>query len=293
MTLMGVLGWVAVAAALSCERPSSPAANPPAQAKPTVASLVPAASDLIDAMGARDQLVAVSNYDADPIVQDLPRVGDYQNADWERLQQLRPGVMVIFQDPARVSEGWKQRAAELNIMLVNVRTETLENIYQEASRLGDLLQQSSKADALVAQMKRQLDEVHSSSGSKSVRTLVFMGSGVDGVVGRGNFINDVLEIAGGENVVQTNGWPTMDREQLRALAPDAVIVLLSGVPEHVEAEARRNVMALTELPAVQHGRVFVINEWYAHISGSRVVQLAQKMAAALHSSPATMRSGDE
>ncbi len=254
-----------------------------ADAPITVASLVPAATDLIDAMGARDQLVAVSNYDGDELAGELPRVGDYQNADWERLRQLRPGVMVIFQDPARVSEGWKQRAEELKIRLVNVRTETLADISAEARRLGELIRQQQKAEELVKRIESRLAEVAGrAAGKPRVKTLILMGSDARAAVGTGNFLNDILQIAGGANVIDSTGWPTLDREQLRALAPEAIIVLLSGVPEHVEKQARENVAALDDLPALKNGRVLVINKWYAHQSGSHVVDLAEMMVEWLH-----------
>src|SRR5690606_38033830 len=70
----------------ACEREAAPSAASPTAERPiTVASLVPAASQLVLAMGAGDQLVATSNYDVDPEAAHLPRVGDYQTADWERL----------------------------------------------------------------------------------------------------------------------------------------------------------------------------------------------------------------
>src|ERR1700733_12229278 len=73
---------------VGCSR-SSP---PPSSAKsPKIASLVPAATDLIVGMNAADHLVAVSNWDTNrPEIAGLPRVGDYQTTDWEKLAQLQP-----------------------------------------------------------------------------------------------------------------------------------------------------------------------------------------------------------
>src|SRR5689334_17306094 len=69
---------------LGCDRNSSPAspASPAAKRSPastrsndrvTIASLVPAATDMLIGMGAADHLIAVSNWDADrPEIHDLP-----------------------------------------------------------------------------------------------------------------------------------------------------------------------------------------------------------------------------
>ena len=78
----------------SCDQPK---AKPPStQEIITVASLVPAATDLIDGMGARDHLIAISNWDPNrDDYASLPRVGDYRSIDWERITQLQPRVMIV------------------------------------------------------------------------------------------------------------------------------------------------------------------------------------------------------
>src|SRR5258705_13722080 len=70
-------------------------------AEPKVASLVPAATDLIVSMGAGDHLVGISNYDdsSRAELKHLPKIGDYQTIDWERLRALKPQILIIFQSP--------------------------------------------------------------------------------------------------------------------------------------------------------------------------------------------------
>src|SRR5687768_12849902 len=82
---------------LACDR-ENPVTAPAAtqSVKPTVASLSPAATDLLIGMGAADHLVAVSNWDAEnPQTASLPRVGDYRSIDRERLTAIRPDVVVV------------------------------------------------------------------------------------------------------------------------------------------------------------------------------------------------------
>lgn len=257
----------------SCEGP--PAADREGDGPKTVASLVPAATDLIVGMGAADRLVAVSNFDTDQLeaIAGLPRVGDYQNIDWERLQQLRPDILVIFQSPDRVSPGVRQRADELEIELVNVRPETLANTLDEIDRLGELLDEPEKSGAFRKSIEQRLAAVRDRIADRpAVRTLIVMNEQATFAVGRENFLNDILEIAGGVNVVETAGWPTLDRERRGALAPEATIVLLSGVPEHVERVAQEQI----------EGRVLILNAWYTQQPGSRLPDMAERFAAFLH-----------
>lgn len=268
---------------LACERAPAPAAHG-GQGKVTVASLVPAATDLIVGMGAADQLVAVSNYDVsrEPIAH-LPRIGDYQSVDWEQMTRLRPQVLIIFHHPDRVPAAMRQQADTLGMQLVNVKTETLADLYRELEHLGEVLEQPAKASQAAAALRARIEAVRRRVADRPrVRTLVVRDEKAEGAVGPGTFIHELLEIAGGENVVTEQLWPSYDREAIVAFKPDAVLQLLSGVPEHVVDQARRVWREMPQIPAVNHGRVHIINAWYSQQPGYRIADLAEQFARALH-----------
>lgn len=268
------------------ETPAVASASPARPAtRPTVASLVPSATDLLVGIGAADHLVAVSNFDntARPELKDLPRAGDYQDVDWERITALRPDVMVIFQSPDRVPAGLKQKADALNIRLANVRPETLADLYAEALKLGDLVNERDKALAAVNHLRDQLQQVRQrTQTAPRVRTLLVTSDTGNGVAGKETFLDELLTIAGGDNVITTSGWIQIDNERLAALQPDAVIVLLPGVSPQVEQQAQHLWQSRPAIPAVANGRVFFINRWYALQPGFHVGELARQIADALH-----------
>src|SRR4051794_35456488 len=107
LTLATLLFTLAAALpAISCNsRAPSKSSVPSTQtshASLTVASLSPAATDLIIGMGAGGHLIAVSNYDR--VGMDLPKVGDYQTTDWEKLSELHPSVMIIQMGASRLPQ---------------------------------------------------------------------------------------------------------------------------------------------------------------------------------------------
>ncbi|HMO26587.1 MAG TPA: hypothetical protein PKB10_09985, partial [Tepidisphaeraceae bacterium] len=71
----------------------------------TVASLSPAATDLILGAGLDDRLVAVSSYDSADVARGRSRVGDYLTIDWEKLAEVRPRLMIIQVHPDRMPDG--------------------------------------------------------------------------------------------------------------------------------------------------------------------------------------------
>ncbi|HEV8607492.1 MAG TPA: helical backbone metal receptor [Tepidisphaeraceae bacterium] len=276
--ILFLLGLCSLAVAAELPKPAP-------TTQPLVASLVPAATDLIVSMGAGEHLVGISNYDdaSRPELKHLPKIGDYQTIDWERLHVLKPQILIIFQSPDRISPGVEERAAKLNIKLVNVRTETLSDLFTELKKLGEILNEQEKATAAAKKLDTQLQSMRQRLRNLApVRTLIIRDETATGTVGRGTFLNDILELAGGQNVIEDTGWPTIDRERLAALNPDAIIVLLSNVPPHVEKQAVAVWQRMPNLTAVKNNRVKIINVWYAQQPGLHLGDLADQFAAFLH-----------
>src|SRR6185312_8022589 len=182
-----------------CDRASKPEPSQPSVAKaPTIASLVPAATDLVRGMGAGEHLVAVSNYDQD--AGGLPKVGDYQTIDWEKLAQIRPSCIVTQYGTGHNPPGFVERARELNIKQVNVRFDRLDDVFKMISVLGDACDESAAAAKESKEIRDALDEVyHRVEGLPPVRTIIVTGSSGMELAGTGTYLDDLLRQAGGDN----------------------------------------------------------------------------------------------
>ena len=275
-----------------CDRQGAtaePQPTPGASTKPahvTVASLVPAATDLILGMGAGEQLVAVSNWDAERAeIQKLPRVGDYRSIDWEKLGALRPQVMIVQFRADKMPAGLGERAAELGITLVNVKNNRLADLYETLDVLGDTLQQRPKSDAAKHQIQSELETIQKHVAAKPpVRTLLLRTAGELASVGGGNFLDELLTLAGGRNVLEggDNSYPTLDRERLLALDPEMILYLLPGASQQVIDQAKASLASLGQLQAVKSGRVHVLTESYVLVPGYNVPNIASRFAELLH-----------
>jgi iron complex transport system substrate-binding protein len=283
--LIGVLGCDQHTASKPTPATTQAASRP---VHPTVASLVPAATDLILGMGAGDQLVAISNYDEPrEATRDLPRVGDYQTSDWEKLDQIRPDIMIIYYSPDRMPAGFREHAQALKADLFNIKTERLSDIFDAIDLLGQKLKQPEKAARAKQQLQAKLDAVKQRVAEKAkVPTLVVTSDEGTLACGPDTFLNDLLEIAGGTNVIKnaTPRYSQLDREQIAALAPQAVIQLMPKASQPVIDQAMRFWKSLPDLPAVKNHRVCVVTEWYAVQPGYNVGELAEKFEQCLHPS---------
>lgn len=279
------LALVVCAAGLSCDRSKS---NASANKGRKVASLVPAATDMLVGIGAKDRLVAVSNWESSPDVKDLPRVGDYQTTDWETLARVRPDAMVIQIAPDRVPQGLKDKAADLRIELVNVKINTLEDVFDTMQQLGAVAGERDKGRDAVRALRDRFDRLREESAKHPpVRVLVVRDENGHEVIGPDNFLDDILKVLNATNAAKELGkpYPSVDREKIIAMAPEAVVVLLPDAkPASVEA-ATRFWASMPELPAVKNRRVSIVSEAHALVPGARVGDVAQRIADLLRPPP--------
>ena len=281
------LTLIALSAVASCERGNpTPAPSTNTSKKIKVASLVPAATDLLVGMGAADHLAAVSNWDTDlPEIKQLPRVGDYQTTDWERLAELRPDVMLVFMSIDRMPPGMKQRADQLGIRLINIQTENLNDVFEAIDRLGQIIDERDRAAQLSKKIHGQLDAVAKRvEGKQRVPTMLARDEQGYALIAGDTFADELLTIAGGKNVAGEfkTRYPNVDRERVIELAPQAIIQLMPGASPQVIEQARANWARLPELPAVKENRIYIFNHWYVLQPGSHIGHVAEQMAKLLH-----------
>lgn len=256
--------------------------------EPRVVSVTPAGTDLLIGMGAADHLVGISNYD-DPRegTAGKPKIGDYDNIDWEKISLLRPQILIVFYAADRIPTALQQKCDELGIRILNVKIETLDDIYSETQRVAEVIGETARAKVAIESLKAQLTAVAKRvEGEQPVKAIVVTGDDGLGLAGPRTFLDELLHIAGGDNAVRGNGplYRQVDREMLRAMAPDVIIQL---IPEgektpQVLTTAQKFWDSLPDIPAVRNHQVHVLTDWYSMQPGFHVGVLAEKFANILH-----------
>lgn len=253
-----------------------------------IASITPAGTDLVIGIGAGDRLVGVSNFNDDREgTAGKPRIGDYQNINWEKLAGLGANVLLLQYAQDRVPPYIQQKCADLGIKIVDLKLDTIDEIAQGMMTLADTIGRPNRGRTAAMALKAKLDAVRLRvAGKPRVRTLVVTNDGNFALAGPGEFLDELLHIAGGENAAESLGkpYPEVDREMIMSLAPDVVIRLVPDgdrKPQVVQ-QGDRIWDSLSDLPAVKNRRVYVLTEWYGELPGFRVGDLAEKFADVLH-----------
>lgn len=278
--------------ALSCDR--SPTAFPPApstrpataQASLSIASAVPAATDILLAMRLNDRIVGISNYEpADSPVASADRIGDYHSLDWEKLYRIRPGILIVSRQKRQIEPIVQQRAGQIGMQIVETHIDRLDDIFATIDQLAVAAGTKDRGTELISRMRNELDAVSARVASDPrLRTLIVLDEQARTAVGSRNYLDDLLTIAGGENVAanDTKDYPNIDLERLLRLNPDAVVQLLPGAPPQLVDSATKFWAALPQLKAVRDGRIYIHTEPHLMLPGPRVVEVAALLANDLH-----------
>lgn len=282
-----IIGCGLLLAGIGCDGgdASAPAPGGPAAApSPVVASLSPAATDLLLGMGEGDHLVAVSDYDTDERVADLPRVGAYQSFDFERLAQVRPDVMVVQKDPASLPPGARENARRLGITFYNAKIDRLPDIEATLRDLAEIV--GADPEEKAAAFKAALDEACGPpvQGTRP-KVLVLLNDDLTFAVGHGNYLSDLIDRCGGENAIPTSmtPWPSLDREALLSLSPEVVVLILPDATPQQLAAAETRWKEVAETLGVPWADVTVVTDEYAMIPGWRVIDLARRFRETIRS----------
>lgn len=249
-----------------------------------VASISPAATDLLVGLGLGDRLVGVSNFE--PPREEtgaLPKIGDYRTVDWERLAAVKPDVLIVQYDPAKLPPGLMDRASAMNVRVLNIEIETLADILATADLLVAELE-APKSVGRLNSLQMQLGDVSRRvEGKPRPRTLMVVGESGLSLAGKGTFLDDLLQLAGGQNTMAEGPrYPSIDREKLLAMDPEVVLQFLPGATEQVLQQSREFWEALPQLAAVRNKRVYTITEPNTLLPGWCVLQTTRIMAEKLH-----------
>jgi iron complex transport system substrate-binding protein len=261
-----------------------------AQARVTrIVSLVPAVTEMLFAIDAGPQVVAVSSYDDfPPQVKALPRVGALLDPDVERILALRPDLVVSYGSQTDL----QAQLGRAHIGVYSYRHAGLAGVFQALRGIGAATGRTMEAERLARTMESQLDRIRARvKGRRRPRTLLVFerdpmalrGLYVSG--GRG-FLHEMLAIAGGDNVfadVQREAVQP-SHETLLMRAPEVIIeVRATGLLSAVAGSDGRQAWAtLPSIPAVRNGRIHFLNGDYMVVPGPRLAQGTEAFARALH-----------
>lgn len=222
---------------------------------PRVVSLVPAASAIIDALGAKAHLVGVTRYCA---VKGPPVLGG-MDARPEAVMAQDPDLVVVGDYPSQTA--LREQLAALGMTVVAPSFVGIDDLRAAVTSLGGALGRGAAAEALVAAMDRDLALAKARAASRRPIKVLLVYDVQQGYVyttGGGDHLGEVLALCGAQNIAQ--GGPLTTRLALDAVlarGPELILHVAPGDAYPDDAAARAYWKSLPEVPAVRDGQVYV------------------------------------
>ncbi|MDP6481708.1 MAG: ABC transporter substrate-binding protein [Acidimicrobiales bacterium] len=244
-----------------------------------IISLSPTATEILFAIGAGDQVVAVdnmSNYPADAPVSGLS--GFTPNV--EAIAGYEPDLVVISYDPGDLVEGLE--ALEIPTVM-QWAANSIDDTYSQITELGQLTGHAAEAEAVNASIRDGLAAV---AGDPVGSEMTYFHE-IDNTLYSATsttFVGQLYALLGLENIADPAdeagfGWPQLSAEFILESDPDIIFLADAAWVESAETVAARP--GWDVLKAVKNGHVVPVDQDTSGRWGPRVVDFIESVKAAI------------
>jgi iron complex transport system substrate-binding protein len=263
---------ILIALLVGCQRSSS---APPAGHR--IVSLTPSGTEIVAALGATDQLVGVDDYSKFPeSVQKLPKVGSFMAPNLEAIVRLRPSLVVVDDIHGKTAGALR----DAGVTAVECPMHDLADVKACLHTIGTRLGRPAAADAAVASIDQAIDAAAAHRPAHHPKVLAVIDREAHGLgnmtaAGPGSWLDELLAIDGGDNVLAATGarYPKITAEEVLRAQPEAIIDLsYQADPAPWDA---------VDVPAVRDHRVHVLSSDPLGHPSPRIAEALDALAAAL------------
>ena len=251
-----------------------------------IVSLSPNLTEIVFALGLGDRVVGVSNNcDWPAEAKTKPKMGTFWQPNTEAIIAAKPDLVVCesFPQQKEVAETLKRAG----LLVVSLRAESIEELHSVILSIGQAAGCPDKAELLAAKTKSELDQIRAkASSAKKVEILWAVQTEPMRVVGVKTFVNEIIDLAGGQNVTAPTGdqYPSVGTETILTCGAEVIIQSAMGTEDITKQQeaADKFWSKYANLPAVKNKKVYVIEADTVLRLGPRLPEGAMAVAKLLH-----------
>ncbi len=273
------------------ETGSRPSDHHAAASAHRIIALAPNATEIICALDACDRLVGVSRFCTyPPEVASVQKIGGLRDPDLELIATIKPDLLIL-RGRGESSAPLRRLADAMNIRIYDDPVETLDDLHETIGHLGTLLDRSSQAAAMQNVIRTELAKLADSVMDRPRPRVLFTLRSPAALtnilsVGPGSFVHEIIEIAGGSNILadQRAAYPSVSLEEIIGRDPEVIIESMAGmsIDNSQREDLLRQWSSLSSVSAVQTRRIHFVTEEYLTIPSQRVTLSARKLRSLIH-----------
>ena len=242
-----------------------------------IASLSPAATEILFALGADKEIVCVDQFSNDPEeAKKIPHVRGLVDVNSDALKEFQPEIVLLGTSiQKKVSE--KLKAAGYSIIFHDPRT--VHQIYQWIRALAALVDREKEGEAVVLSMQQGLNDVKRKAALLPRKPRVYIEEWHDPPYASGNWVPEIASLSGCVQFPVTPGnlSPVVTFEQVQKFDPDLVVISWCGAGDLAPKDVFLKRAGWDSLRAIQTGQVRVIDDDLLNRPGPRLVEGARRL----------------
>lgn len=247
----------------------------------TVISLAPTQTEIIAALGCLNRLVGITeNCDFPESIENIAKYGSWSAPDFRGVVEAVPDLVCTF---GKHQEEMAGSLREEGLHVYHSDPPTVSAALHTFTELSELLGCPDAASKLLMVLQERLERIGRKIEriSPALRPTVFRIMNWEPLitVGPGAFQHDVIECAGGKNLMADSQAPYLvcNPDEIRQRNPQVIFTCEAFI-----VEALRNDSQWSLVDAVKNDRLYVFDCGLTCRSGPRIVDMVEGLAEALH-----------
>lgn len=222
-----------------------------------IVCLAPSYDETLIELGLQDKIAgATTASDYLEEVKHIERVGSYVKPNIEKIIALKPDIVLATGFAGQQSAVKKLSAVGIKVVVIDDK-QGIEEIFAKTKQIGDVLGVPGQAEALLNRMKEVVKETgHKTAGLSRPRVYVETGCDPLFTCGKGSFIHDLIETAGGKNIAGEINQPFPRISSEFILSKDPEVIILPYMGRNFGKETLKQRKGWKNISAVKTGRIY-------------------------------------
>lgn len=249
-------------------------------------SISPAETEALFALGLDEQVIGVSDYDDYPeAAAAKPKMGGLYNPNEEAIIAAQPDLVVTG---ISMSAEAAQHLRDLGITIFKTDPKTVNDVIANIELFGQITDHQEEAKTVVDQIKKDRDEVTEAvkSLTPEQKKKVYIEFSPGWTVGSGEFMDELITLAGGVNVASDNaGWYEISEEKIIKDNPDVILFSKNVVDDKTKETLDQMIKARSgwdQITAVKNDAVYGLDDNLVSRPGPRVAEGLKEIANAIY-----------
>jgi iron complex transport system substrate-binding protein len=251
----------------------------------SIVSLSSTGTEMLFAIGAGDQVVAVDEFSTYPPEAPVTDLSGF-TPNLEAIIGYEPDLVVISFDPGELVSGLE--AVDVPTLLLPTAA-SLNDSYAQLDVLGAATGHVGEAGEIVSQMQADIDEIVATTTIPAGLSFYHEVDETLYSATSSSFLGQVYALLGLTNIADEaddgSGFPQLSSEFIVSQDPD--LIYLADVDFGVTPESVAQRPGWAEMTAVQNGAIVPLDSYLASNWGPRVVELLETIADSVTAVPAS------